>query len=165
MFWKRTVCLVFVWIYILCYVLNKYRMYGIFWGYYNTPVCMCGDYVAGCPISVALHHIYACSNYFSLNFQHLCQCRLLVPKCLDTSTHTFSYLTFLKHILLWTYLVHSCPCFGVPLKTCSSCLCSPRYCICYIHEDFNKLLQVLKKDAVVSHENCDCTCSFCKYSW
>ena len=36
-----------------------------------------------------------------------------------------------------------------------------RYCVCYIHEEFNRLLQVLKKDSVVSHENCDCTCPFC----
>ena len=30
-----------------------------------------------------------------------------------------------------------------------------------IHEEFNRLLQVLKKDSVVSHKNCDCTCPFC----
>ena len=38
-----------------------------------------------------------------------------------------------------------------------------RYCDCYIHEEFNsyRLLQVLKKDSVVSHKNCDCTCPFC----
>ena len=36
-----------------------------------------------------------------------------------------------------------------------------RYCVCYIHEEFNRLLQVLKKDSIVSHENCDCICPFC----
>ena len=36
-----------------------------------------------------------------------------------------------------------------------------RYCVCYIHEEFNRLLHVLKKDSLVAHENCDCACAFC----
>jgi hypothetical protein len=36
-----------------------------------------------------------------------------------------------------------------------------RYCVCYIHEEFNRLLIVLKKDCLVTHENCDCDCAFC----
>ena len=53
------------------------------------------------------------------------------------------------------------------LMTSTSCILpvvpcfSLKYCVCYIHEEFNRLLQVLKKDSVVSHENCDCTCPFC----
>ena len=52
------------------------------------------------------------------------------------------------------------------LMTSTSCILpvvpcfSLKYCVCYIHEEFNRLLQVLKKDSVVSHENCDCTCPF-----
>ena len=34
-------------------------------------------------------------------------------------------------------------------------------CVCCIHEEFNWLLFVLKKDSIVAHENCDCICSFC----
>ena len=40
-------------------------------------------------------------------------------------------------------------------------LCVLRYCVCYIHEEFNRMLQVLKKDSMVAHENCKCTCTFC----
>ena len=45
----------------------------------------------------------------------------------------------------------------LPIVPCFSL----KYCVCYIHEQFNRLLQVLKKDSVVSHDNCDCTCPFC----
>ena len=31
----------------------------------------------------------------------------------------------------------------------------------YIHEEFKRLLHVLKKDSMVAHESCTCTCGFC----
>ena len=40
-------------------------------------------------------------------------------------------------------------------------MCYPGYCVCYIHEEFNWLLRVLKNDSIVAHENCDCTSPFC----
>ena len=33
--------------------------------------------------------------------------------------------------------------------------------MCYIHEEFNRLLHVLRKDSLLAHENCDCDCAFC----
>ena len=33
--------------------------------------------------------------------------------------------------------------------------------MCYIHEEVLRLLTVLKKESMISHENCDCTCEFC----
>ena len=55
-----------------------------------------------------------------------------------------------------TILMTSTSCI-LPIVPCFSL----KYCVCYIHEQFNRLLQVLKKDSVVSHDNCDCTCPFC----
>jgi hypothetical protein len=34
--------------------------------------------------------------------------------------------------------------------------------VCYIHEEFFRLLQVLKKDSLIAHENCNCNCEFCR---
>ena len=36
-----------------------------------------------------------------------------------------------------------------------------RFCVCCIHEEFKRLLHVLKKDSMVAHESCTCTCGFC----
>lgn len=36
-----------------------------------------------------------------------------------------------------------------------------RYCVCYIHEEYSRLLQVLKKDSLLCHADCDCECDFC----
>ena len=55
----------------------------------------------------------------------------------------------------------------VPLPASRHCkpflptLCDIRFCVCYIHEEFKRLLHVLKKDSMVAHENCTCTCGFC----
>ena len=130
------------------------------WYFYGSGYTMCGDYAASCPISGALHRVYAPMIFLETS-NVLAGVGYWYPNAYPPVHTPSSYLTFFKHILLWTSLVHSCPYFGVPLKTCFSCLCSPRYCVCYIHEEFNRLLQVLKKNSIVSHENCNCTCHFC----
>ena len=48
-----------------------------------------------------------------------------------------------------------------PLFKCFDFISFVRYCVCYIHEEFNCLLYVLRKDSLLAHENCDCDCAFC----
>ena len=43
----------------------------------------------------------------------------------------------------------------------SFALCAVRYCVCYIHEEVFRLLNVLQKESMLAHENCQCNCDFC----
>ena len=44
--------------------------------------------------------------------------------------------------------------FHLPSKFC-------RFCVFYTHEEVLRFLTVLKKESLVVHGNCNCTCQFC----
>ena len=63
-------------------------------------------------------------------------------------------------MLILPYVQHMCFCMikvlslAFKFKFCSSC-------ICYVHKAVLMLLTVLKKESMVTHENCTCTYEFC----